>query len=347
MNSGLLSNLKTSDISRYRQTLMGVAIFGVMFSHWFGFQSIKSGIPFELSAIVVRLVFTEGFLFLSGFGLYYSFSKNHDIKSFYKRRFIRLYIPFVLLSLPLYSYFLIAREGYGFVDFFSQLTTVYFWFKGNYGGMWYVSLSLMLYLLFPLLYKFLFSKNSTGSICIRGLCFFIIFYFIIIAIKSLYGDYYGLIKIGIEKIPFFIIGMLFANVVKNEKMTQQMYWLCFIIMTLIYLVLTFTNHFTPGYWVQHSAGIFQKLFFIPLVCFIFNYLVKVKVGRIIVSFFNWLGRLSLELYILHLHFYMFFHHGFLNTSLSPLCQASLAVVLALLLCQPVNGLITKVTGKVN
>ena len=196
MNSSLLSNFNTSDISRYRQTLMGVAIFGVMFSHWFGFQSIKSGIPYELSAIVVRLVFTEGFLFLSGFGLYYSFSKNQDIKSFYKRRFIRLYIPFVLLSLPLYLYFLIAREGYGFVDFFSQLTTVYFWFKGNYGGMWYVSLSIMLYLFFPLLYRFIFLKKSTGSVCIRGLCFFIFFYFIIIAIKSLYGDYYGLIKIG-------------------------------------------------------------------------------------------------------------------------------------------------------
>lgn len=347
MNSSLLSNFNTSDISRYRQTLMGVAIFGVMFSHWFGFQSIKSGIPYELSAIVVRLVFTEGFLFLSGFGLYYSFSKNQDIKSFYKRRFIRLYIPFVLLSLPLYLYFLIAREGYGFVDFFSQLTTVYFWFKGNYGGMWYVSLSIMLYLFFPLLYRFIFLKKSTGSVCIRGLCFFIFFYFIIIAIKSLYGDYYGLIKIGVEKIPFFIIGMLFGYVVKNEKMTQKMYWLCFFIIALIYLVLTFTNRFYPGYWVQHSAGIFQKLFFMPLVCFIFNYLVKVKIGKSIVSFFDWLGRLSLELYILHLHFYMFFHHGFLNTSLSPMCQASLAVVLALLLCQPVNRLITQVTGKVN
>ncbi len=347
MNSSFLSNFKINDISQYRQTLMGVAIFGVMFSHWFGFQSIKSGVPYELSAIVVRLVFTEGFLFLSGFGLYYSFSKNHDIKSFYKRRFIRLYIPFVLLSLPLYSYFLIAREGYGFVDFISQLTTAYFWFKGNYGGMWYVSLSILLYLFFPLLYRFFFSKDSTGSICIRSLFLFVFFYLVIIAIKSLYGDYYSLIKIGIEKIPFFIIGMLFGYVVKNEKMTQKMYWFCFFIIALIYLVITFTNHFYPGYWVQHSAGIFQKLFFMPLVCFIFNYLVKVKIGKSIVSFFDWLGRLSLELYILHLHFYMFFHHGFLNTYLSPMLQASLAVVLALLLCQPVNRLITQVTGKVN
>jgi len=347
MKYSFWSNLKINDVSHYRRALMGVAIFGVMFSHWFGFQSIKSGIPFELSAVVVRLVFTEGLLFLSGFGLYYSFSKDQSIKSFYKRRIIRLYFPFVLMSLPLYSFFLVARDGYGIFDYLSQLSTAYFWFRGNYGGMWYVSLSILLYLLFPLLYRFLFSKGGSISVCTRTICCFVWFYLIIVAIKSCCGDYYSLVKIGVEKIPFFIIGVLFAHVVKNEMISQRTYRTCFLAIAATYLVLTIANHILPGYWVQHSAGIFQKLFFMPLLCLVFNILAKVNIGTSIMSFFDWFGKYSLELYILHLHFYMFFHYSLLNAFMPPMMQASLSMALALVLCRPVNKMIAYLTKKVS
>jgi peptidoglycan/LPS O-acetylase OafA/YrhL len=347
MHINLLSNLKTSDISQYRQTLMGVAIVGVLFSHWFGFQSINSGVPFVLSTIVVRLVFTEGFLFLSGFGLYYSFSRNNDSLSFYKRRLIRLYIPFLLLSFPLYSFFLITREGYGIMDYLTQLTTSYFWFHGNYGGMWYVSLSIMLYLLFPLLFYFLFSKSSTKSVYLRFILCLGLFYLIVVPLKSLNYDYYSLIKIGIEKIPFFIVGILLAFVVKNELLTHITYRLCFFLMGGAYLFFTIINHYLPGYWIQHFAGFFQKLFFMPLLCLLFNSVVKFNLGQYLISILNWFGKYSLELYILHLHFYMFFRYSIFNTLLSPMLKASIAIVLAIILCQPVNRMISQITKKRN
>lgn len=347
MNINLLSNLKTSDISQYRQTLMGVAIVGVLFSHWFGFQSINSGASFALSTIVVRLVFTEGFLFLSGFGLYYSFSRNNDSLSFYKRRLIRLYIPFLLLSFPLYSFFLVTREGYGLMDYLSQLSTAYFWFHGNYGGMWYVSLSLMLYLLFPLLYFFLFSKPSTKSVYLRFILCLGLFYLIVVPLKSLNYDYYSLIKIGVEKIPFFIVGILLAFVVKNKLLTHNTYCFCFFLMGGTYLLFTIMNHYFSSYWIQHFAGFFQKLFFMPLLCLLFNSVVRFKLGHYFISILNWFGKYSLELYLLHLHFYMFSRYSLFNTLLSPMLKASLAMVLAIILCQPVNRMISQITNKRN
>ena len=79
-------------ISKYREELMGYAIFGVLVSHLLMWLDIKiPGVN-----MVLRLIYTQGFLFLSGFGLYYSLSKSSEILPFYKRRVKRLYIPFVL-----------------------------------------------------------------------------------------------------------------------------------------------------------------------------------------------------------------------------------------------------------
>lgn len=348
--------LKVEDISSYRQALMGFAIFAVMFSHWFGFQSISDGIPYKVSTIFTKFVFTEGLLFLSGFGLFFSFSKNSDIKDFYKRRLIRLYIPFFLLSLPLYTYFLFAREGYGLLDYFGQLTTTFFWFEGNYGGMWYVSLSLFLYLLFPFIFNFIFlNKDSLRSVITRTVLLLIFVYLILWTVWLSFPDYYNMVEIGLSKIPFFIIGILFGywtcrERIKQPARTLDVAYLFFIICcVIIFATLSVFNHRTTGYWLGHATGLFQKLSFSLLLCVLLSCIDGNKIGHLIIKPLNWMGKYSLELYILHLHFYMFFHFGFLKNDISVATQASLAVLLALVLCVPVNkavgNLVNIVVGK--
>lgn len=338
----LISNFKSDDISRYRQALMGVAIFGVMFSHWFGFQSIKTGFPFDISVMIVRLVFTEGLLFLSGFGLYYSYSKNSNVKAFYKRRIFRLYLPFLILSFPLYTFFLFVRDGYGPIDYLSQLTTTYFWLKGNYGGMWYVSISVVLYILFPCIFGFIFQPQKQGHIWWRFLFSLVIFYTTMFVIRSYFGDYYSLVKIGVEKIPFFLLGIMFAYMVKDEKISDKIYLVAVCVVACLYLSLTGLNYILPNPWIKHFIGITQKLFFMPILCFVFNLLNVAKLGVLVISFFRWFGKYSLELYVLHLHIYMFFQYSFLNEHLSSLAQASLAMLFAIILCYPVNRGLSKI-----
>lgn len=328
------------DISKHRQILMGIAIFSVMFSHWFGFQNIESGLAFKLSDIMVRLVFTQGMLFLSGFGLYYSFSKNHDICRFYKRRFIRLYVPFVILSLGLYVFFLCTRNDYSFCDFMAQITTVYFWYGGNFGGMWYVSVSIALYLFFPLLYKFVIRDTALRTF-IYSLLFSIILFVMPYIIKTYNETYYDIVKIGISQIPYFVVGLFWGYITRNEVVSRKVYCVILLLLLLLFLSFTLLNMLVPQrYWIMASTTLSQKLFFMPLICIILNILDRRDVGNRIKKTFSWLGYYSLELYILHLHTYMFISYCNIFHILSPAAKASIAIITAIVLSVPINRLLT-------
>lgn len=63
--------------SEYRAELMGIAIIGVLIGHTIILGNITINNTFiKFLNIIPRLAFTQGFLFLSGFGLCYSFTKN-------------------------------------------------------------------------------------------------------------------------------------------------------------------------------------------------------------------------------------------------------------------------------
>ena len=85
--------------SKYRSVLMGIGAIGVVLGHnlrWCDWPTVLS-LP---ARVISAMVFTEGFLFLSGFGLFFSFDKDNDVKSFLAKRVNRLYLPFLLILLP-------------------------------------------------------------------------------------------------------------------------------------------------------------------------------------------------------------------------------------------------------
>ena len=146
--------------SSYRNELMGIAIIGVLVAHAIGLGEIQtSNMVTKIIAVIPRLAFTQGFLFLSGFGLYYSFAKNSSIKEFYLRRVKRLMIPFFVLS-SWYYIFHDFIETFKPVDFLLHLSSLAFWFDGNYNGMWYIAMSVVLYALFPLCYKLILTNGG-------------------------------------------------------------------------------------------------------------------------------------------------------------------------------------------
>ena len=139
-------------LSNYRSALMGIAILGVMFAHAVSWTNNPCHIGIVLNPFA-RLVFTEGFLFLSGFGLFYSFQKQSNIKLFYERRVTRLLIPFMVIALPYYLIFLFSGK-HTLWEFVLNETALYYFIYGN-NGMWYISISILLYCLFPFMYKFI------------------------------------------------------------------------------------------------------------------------------------------------------------------------------------------------
>lgn len=144
-----------SVFSKYRTELMGIAILNVMALHALSWTQAIEQPNIAVLALNTfgRLIFTEGFLFFSGLGIYYSLTKNSNIKRFYVRRLKRLIVPYVIIALPFFIYQSIGRQ-YGIDILMLKLTSLFFWVHGN-DGMWYISLSLVLYFSSPMIYRIL------------------------------------------------------------------------------------------------------------------------------------------------------------------------------------------------
>ena len=160
-------------IGKYRSQLMGIAILNVLVLHSLGWTEFHHP-TWAATALNTfgRLIFTEGFLFLSGYGLYYSLHKNSNLKVFFTKRVKRLLIPYWLMTLPFFMLWLLMGK-YGMLGFAQRVSTLYFWFHGNYVGMWYISVSVLLYLCFPLIYRVLQRRGGyfiAFSDCGNHLC---------------------------------------------------------------------------------------------------------------------------------------------------------------------------------
>ena len=85
---------------------MGIAITEVLFAHLFNWLHFPSAFVILSS----KMVFTQGFLLLSGIGLYYSYVKKSDTVGFYCRRIKRMWLPYMLMALPFVLIFMFLRD---------------------------------------------------------------------------------------------------------------------------------------------------------------------------------------------------------------------------------------------
>lgn len=135
-------------ISKYRSLLMGFAIIWIMLFHY---CYIVEPEIFEFFPIRNGYGGVDIFLFLSGFGLYYSYTKDGgaNLRSFYIKRFIRV-LPSFWLVIVVYD---IITHNVSTATFF-RLSTLGFWIPTLPYSYWYISSIIAFYLLFPLYMHF-------------------------------------------------------------------------------------------------------------------------------------------------------------------------------------------------
>ena len=135
-----------SCISKFRNQLMGIMILWVMIFHVQGI--IFPGILQSVKIIGYGGV--DGFLFLSGMGLFYSLFKNHDIINFYKRRLKRLipsYYPILFLWLGIIIYETRPENIIGVIV--GSITGQAFWHNAPVRFNWYIQAIWLFYCLTP------------------------------------------------------------------------------------------------------------------------------------------------------------------------------------------------------
>jgi len=140
--------------SKYRTTLMGIAILGVLMAHFCAFTNLhnESTIISFLNQLQ-NVAYIDGFLFLSGFSMYHSFSRNPNVTFFYCKRLRRVWIPYLLITILYFCFQDFYVNSYNVLSFLGHISTIGYWFEGNFNGLWYIAASILLYLLYPLIHK--------------------------------------------------------------------------------------------------------------------------------------------------------------------------------------------------
>ena len=324
--------------SQYRKELMGIAILGVLFSHLVGLGGVTNPIVCILSKIMSSIAYTEGFLLLSGFGLFYSFNKRPSLYIFYKNRCLRLIVPFLIMSIPFYLYVFFEKNTdiYRFVE---NITATAFWIHGN-NGMWYISITIVLYILFPFLYCFMFRVIDERIIIKKTIIVLFSYFILLFLINMLSPTYYNMVKIGINQVPMFFIGMYFGYKSIYKSRLSNSYLYAIIFMTIILFVLKGSHEVCHAIYVVLFRT--SSLLVICSLLYMFDKQnIRFPLGGVKI-----LGEYTLELYILHLHLY-----GVIITTevfdnecfgiYKDYCEILSAIILAIILAKPIKSITNK------
>lgn len=200
-------NISWNLVSKYRTELMGCSILGIILFHWYENCMIHGkSINFILHLFSLGNRFVEFFLILSGMGLYYSFKKQENIKTFYLRRITKLLPTYLILGIPYWIYFDCFLNKMNIGQVFIDISFISFITEGN-RRFWFIGLILGLYLFFPIFYKIIY-KNVNEWIGVGEIL--ILYFLTTILIWKSSPTVYANIEVAWGRIPCFIVGMFWV-----------------------------------------------------------------------------------------------------------------------------------------
>ena len=311
------------NLSKYRAPLMGLAIICTMLCH----NTVV--VPENLADITRMLKSTlqcgvDMFMLLSGLGLSYSFYKNPNKSTFWKKRYGKI-LPTYVVAIFVYGFVYVAYLrratlwqylwAYSLISFFAVASLC----------VWFIAAILLLYALFPLLY-------STMQRHYRDFLFMVI----IIAVSCMglsFIDCHKTIKIineiFISRIPAFLVGMAIAKEIldhRNPSVPLSSVWLVWLLSSTLIVWVFFLS--PKNYWTV------TRLLFLPfslsgmliLTTLIAQYNENCLLYRAVTA----AGGITLELYLIHERALSTINEFLYMFDASPILLSIIANILAVL-----------------
>ena len=334
-----------NDLSRYRAPLMGFAMIIVMLFH----------VPLSRSDAFYGLMRcgnngVDMFLFLSGIGLWYSWTKPSSessfwekLRKFYFRRFLRLYPAWLIIASLYYipQYWPIGG-GYS-PNLFHLIANILvgwsFWRIDDL-TFWFVPAIMALYLIAPF-YMRLIQRDSIW----RWLPLVTILWYLLVRDYPPLWKSVGYVEIFWSRIPVFLLGINAGELVKaplnppsrgKDSSLFTLHSSLFFLLSLRYCV----------YVEGHRHGAFppaaERMVYIPLAVSAMFLMCKVfrHAPSWLLRAFTFVGGISLEIYLIHIQFVLVYikpyHLGYWPTFLLML---AFSIPLAWLLSKLVSLLI--------
>lgn len=329
-----------NNISKYRSSLMGVAMLSVFFFH-----SMGNWMPSSIRDIAAHgSIGVDVFLFLSAMGLTYSIAKNPCVIAFYKRRIWRIMPTYWLIMTCVYlfvitlmslhimpdNYYPIPRNCWQWVQTY---TTLGYWVKDGIYYLWYIPAILLLYLLFPFLHNFFVMSRWTYLLCLVPAI-------VIAFIHPNIAWYHNLL---LYRVGIFLWGGIFTIEFLQKKREIKSLWVFLTggVALLFYLVR-----------MELDMGMFNRLleeplFFVTLPCILVctTWLCKYRIFEMSTAF---VGKISLEFYLIH-EFVMRFMETISNViiTMSPMLQKMMTLVVSLVLACCVHRIVPIILSMFN
>ena len=274
----------------------GFAILTIVLFHYFKISA--TGLMSK--AIMFGGTGVHLFIIMSGFGL--TLSPFFSSLSFYKRRFLKILVPYYLFVTFLFilnQFYMLFPED----DLYAYLGHI-LWYKmfdesiisSFYYHLWFLSTIIQFYLIYPLLLE---AKGRLGNM-----------YFVILAISISVIYWFTIIKFNVSEMlvfrSFFLqylwefcIGMVLADQYRKRhyKFWQQRVSILFLV-TIIGIALMGFMAMKGGYIGRVLNDIPAAFGYTSLV--ILTYLLFTKINNIFTKIFKYIGSISYELYLIHM-----------------------------------------------
>lgn len=286
-------------ISKYRTVLMGIAIILIMFCHMDVAQG-HNGV--QVTSIARTLhIFTVGvdiFMFLSGFGLYYSYKRHkQSYLAFEKKRLARILPAYLLIGGVTYAIYDLIMHQLGIFQFLSDITFVS-WMRGESTKYWYILAIIVFYLIFPALFRFVYSgKHGLLKTIGFSLCWWIVEEMLSEHIASV-----GNFRIALARLPIFVIGLYCGSLSyekKKLKKTIIVIMLSFGYLLFILMKTEAMKPFAEYFYYPGRAALAVSIMITVIGLFELIEKCVPLLQRTLIKVLGWFGGITLELYLLH------------------------------------------------
>jgi len=289
-------------ISRYRDSLMGIAILLVMLFH--------IGTPPTDAFYGLRRLGNVGvdiFLFLSGMGLWFAWCRNNSFRTFYRHRLRRIYPVWLVVAFIYYCrcYFIDGKDEGGLTDLIGDITLNWdFWLNGEL-TFWYVPAIAALYLVAPL-YMELIRRQPVY----RWLPAMLMLWCCVVEWVTPIHEALFHLEIFWSRLPIFFIGInMGESIRRKETVDGHALWLlllCFTASLATCIYLEQVRHWHYPLFVCRMLYIPLTVSALLLLTHIADLMPACTLTHGIHRMLAFTGSLSLEIYLLHAQFVLIY-----------------------------------------
>ena len=323
-------------LSRHRAALMGAAMLAVILFH--------VGLPREHACYgLVRCgnLGVDMFLFLSGVGLWFSWTRRPSLKHFFQRRYLRVYPAWIVVAATFYTMNYLERGAASYSPNLGQLIANIavgwsFWRVDDL-TFWFIPAIMMMYTFAPFYMMLIRRAPSFRWLPVVFMVWAAMVYYWPPARETV-----GHVEIFWSRIPVFLLGINCGQwVMDGRREDNASFWMT----ALLFVASLGACLVLEGRWHGRFPMFIERMIYIPFAVSLLLLLSRAfeHSPRWLLRFLTFTGGISLELYLVHIEFVMKkvqpHHWGYWATALTTIVLSlPLAWLLHWLLEKATNGI---------